>query len=220
MGILWLSKALEHATDAGDQDLQSAIKLNLNAWSWQIHPMTAPPLDHGPILSVVFGNDGKAVFTASNDYSVKMWDTATSRQIGPSFMHQGAVHSLAISPNGKMLITGDDHKAYLWDVSTRKKIGPALPHRARVVSVGVSADGKYVATGSDDRTAKIWTAPVPFEGEVERIALWASLVTGLEINSDGMVQAIRANSWIEHQKRLRDVGGTPVKSRPSRSHPG
>jgi WD40 repeat protein len=73
--------------------------------------------------------------------------------------HQGAVTSLAFSPDGRTILTGSqDNTARLWDAATGRPIGPALAHQWWVRAVAFSPDGKAVLTGSLDGTARLWDA--------------------------------------------------------------
>ena len=46
------------------------------------------------------------VATASGDATVRLWDIATGRPLGPALRHRGMVTRLAFSPDGRRLITG------------------------------------------------------------------------------------------------------------------
>ena len=71
------------------------------------------------------------------------------------------VEALALSPDGRYLVTGGaGGKARLWDTST-KQIVHELPHQGRTIyAVAFSPDGRTIATGSDDPTGyiKLWDA--------------------------------------------------------------
>jgi WD40 repeat protein len=73
--------------------------------------------------------------------------------------HSEAVWSVALSGDGKRLLTGsEDHTAILWDAGTGKPIQTFKGHTAYVLSVALSGDGRRVLTGSSDRTAILWDA--------------------------------------------------------------
>ena len=63
----------------------------------------------GTVYSVAFSPDGKILATGSRDRTVRLWDTATHRQIGtPLTGHTRGVTSVAFSPDGKTLATGSE----------------------------------------------------------------------------------------------------------------
>ena len=63
--------------------------------------------------------------------------------------HSTSVSSVAISPNGKYVVTGShDSTAILWDAASGKQIRTLLGHNNWVHGVAFSGDGKYVVTGA------------------------------------------------------------------------
>lgn len=73
--------------------------------------------------------------------------------------HEGAVNSVAVSPDGKRLATAsNDHTARIWDVATGQSLVTLRGHTDRVNGVAFSPDGRFVATASDDRTIRLWDA--------------------------------------------------------------
>jgi WD40 repeat protein/DNA-binding CsgD family transcriptional regulator len=68
-----------------------------------------------------------------------------------------SISSVAFSPNGKLLATGDaDGKSHLWQVETGKLLFTFTGHSNRVWSVAFSPDGRTLASGSEDQTVKLW----------------------------------------------------------------
>jgi hypothetical protein len=169
-------------------------------------------LKHGGIVhAVAFSPDGKTVLTGSWDHSARLWDAATGRPLGPQLTHGGPVLAVAFSPDGKTLLTGsDDHTARLWDATTGQPRGPTLRHQARVVAVAFSPDGRTVISGSGDRTARLWDVAASFPDELERVATWVEVLTGLELDELGSARVLDSATWLQRREKLKQLGGPPV----------
>ncbi|MHC5934623.1 protein kinase domain-containing protein [Nostoc sp.] len=71
--------------------------------------------------------------------------------------HSGMVVSVAISPDGKTLVSGSyDYTIKLWNLATGEEIRTFTGHSNFVHSVAISPDGKTLASGSVDTTIKLW----------------------------------------------------------------
>jgi WD40 repeat protein len=86
----------------------------------------------------------------------RLWNAATGEPIGRPLLHDGLIAAAAISPDGKVALTGGfDKTARLWDTTTGQALGPALTHPAPVISVAFSPDGRTILTGSSDGTVQV-----------------------------------------------------------------
>src|ERR1700709_2039630 len=74
--------------------------------------------------------------------------------------HNGAVSSVAYSPNGKQIVSGsEDNTIRIWEADTGNLVvGPMRGHIYSVTSVAYSSNGKYIVSGSRDKTIRIWEA--------------------------------------------------------------
>jgi WD40 repeat protein len=71
--------------------------------------------------------------------------------------HTSGVRSVAVSPDGRTLISGsDDHTLKLWDVASGREMRTFKGHDDYVRSVAFSPDGHTIASGGDDKTIKLW----------------------------------------------------------------
>lgn len=75
--------------------------------------------------------------------------------------HNTHVTSVAFSPDGKTIASGDAYvarpgKVILWDAQTGKLKQMLKGHDGNVTSVAFSPDGKTLASGSADETVKLW----------------------------------------------------------------
>jgi WD40 repeat protein len=73
-------------------------------------------------------------------------------------LHGAGVSSVAISPDGKTVVTGgEDNRALVWDAGTPRP----MAHRSNIVNARLSGlafspDGKRILTGSWDGTTQLW----------------------------------------------------------------
>jgi WD40 repeat protein len=109
-----------------------------------------------PINSFVPTLDGRAFFVASNKPLIEIVDfkAAVLRSLTG---HSDAVNNIALSPDGKRLISGSNDKTVIvWDLTNGKVLKTLKGHAWKVTSVNWNNDGRYaVSTGNEGETL-IW----------------------------------------------------------------
>ncbi|HEY9836930.1 MAG TPA: WD40 repeat domain-containing serine/threonine-protein kinase, partial [Vampirovibrionales bacterium] len=101
--------------------------------------------------------------SGSGDGSIHLWQTDTGELLQDFPAHSGAIHALAIAPDGKTLISCSwDRTLKIWTLPTAPDNYPELretlcPHVLSGSAVAISPNGKTFATGSHDTTLKLWT---------------------------------------------------------------
>ncbi|MBP5974431.1 hypothetical protein HW132_17255, partial [Brasilonema sp. CT11] len=140
------------------------------------------------VYSTSFSPDGKILATASRDKTVKLWDTATLKEIKTLSGHTDAVVGTSFSPDGKILATASaDKTVKLWDTATLKEIKTLSGHTNAVYSTSFSPDGKILATASRDKTVKLWdTATLK---EIKTLSGHTNAVYGTSFSPDGKILA-------------------------------
>jgi hypothetical protein len=140
----------------------------------------------GMVWSAMFAPDGQHVLTiGSND--AELWSTET-RRTTVRFSPHAAVASAAMSPDGRLLVTGSwDHSAKIWDAATGKalrKLDGENGHTGYINTVEFSPDGGEVLTASDDGTARVWNVA---SGQPTNVVLrgHAGRVLGATYSRDG-----------------------------------
>jgi len=108
------------------------------------------------IRRVSFGPDRARIVTASGDYTARIWDAGTGKEIMVLRGHRGNVNSAAFSPDGARIVTAStDGTARIWDAATGKEI-ILREHESFVTSAAFSPDGARIVTASGANTARIW----------------------------------------------------------------
>jgi WD40 repeat protein len=111
-----------------------------------------------------------------------VWNSKSGKQIGDDWRDGDiAVWSIALSPDGKKVVSGGlDGAVRLWDIDTCKVIKKWTGHTRAVASVCWSRDGRRVLSGSWDGTARQWDVQ-SVETNPEPIGIiLASIKTGHE----------------------------------------
>src|SRR5205085_6272160 len=62
------------------------------------------------VTGVALAPDGKTLFTASADHTIKRWDAATGKEVQTFKAHTDVITSLALSTDGKQLLSGSADK--------------------------------------------------------------------------------------------------------------
>ncbi|WP_230967177.1 NB-ARC domain-containing protein [Nostoc sp. NZL] len=97
----------------------------------------------------------QAYLQGVNLHHVNLTDSDLSKSVFTEKL--GSILSVAFSPNGKLLATGDaDGDAHLWQVEDGKRLFTCSGHKSWVRSVAFSPNSQILASGSEDQTVKLW----------------------------------------------------------------
>jgi hypothetical protein len=76
--------------------------------------------------------------------------------------------------------------------------------------VAFSPDGKTVITASVDGTARLWDVATALPDQLERVAAWVEVLTGLELDELGFARVLDNATWLQRREKLERLGGPPV----------
>jgi WD40 repeat protein len=120
----------------------------------------------GP-LRVTFSPDGQILASADSRGGIRLWDTATAKEICQIQGQTSDPTAIAFSPTGELLASvSSDGTLFLWAVPTGKEVRriPSVANpfhaveTAHIQAVVFSPDGKTIATGGayNDYSVRLW----------------------------------------------------------------
>lgn len=141
----------------------------------------------GAVLSVAITPDTQTIVNSVEEV-IKLRNIHTGKEIKRLKGHTKNVNVLAISPDGKNLVSGSDDKTIkIWNLSTNKLIYTLKSHTDSVQALAISKDGKTLISGSDDKTIKVWNLGT---GKLIRtLRSHSDWVRSLAISPDGFTVA-------------------------------
>jgi WD40 repeat protein len=169
-----------------------------------------------PIWSLAFSPDGRLAYSTSGgderqqdgrDSAIRVWDIETGREIRRLEGHRGLVWSVAVSPDGRRVLSGgNDAAPILWDAETGSEM-----HRFRTNRVGSVAflpDGRRAVTGGE---LTIHLLDLERGQELHCFRGIANDVTGLAVSPDG--SRLLSSSWNGRELLLWDLDARKLVDR-------
>jgi hypothetical protein len=162
-------------------------------------------------LNLVFSPDGGLAYSAGGatndgtDFAVRVWNVETGRQVGTMEGHRRSVSFLAISPDGRRVMSGGlEATPILWDTESRTEIRRLRGHTDRISSVAFLPNGRLAASSGWDGTIRLWD--IETGDEVHRFeGLTRSDDTWIAVSPDG--RRMFTTSWMGRNVRLWDLDG-------------
>jgi WD40 repeat protein/serine/threonine protein kinase len=113
----------------------------------------------GRVTQIALNPAGTQLASASDDWTVKVWNPVNGKPINTLPGHTGAVHCVAFGTDGQRLCSGsEDRTVKVWDPIRGKLIRTLQGHQGVIWSLAFSPDGKLLASGSWDGTVMVWDA--------------------------------------------------------------
>lgn len=140
-----------------------------------------------PIRAFNFSPDGQLMATGHDDPRVRLWRVNDGSLVHTlEGGHNGAVWSVAFSPDGTVLVTtaaAEDGTINLWQVNGGTLLRQITGHASRVRDVVFSPDGQKLASASIDWTVRLWN--VADGTQLQRLAGHQGAVWRLVFSADG-----------------------------------
>ncbi|MBA4192534.1 MAG: hypothetical protein C0467_31590 [Planctomycetaceae bacterium] len=131
-----------------------------------------------------FSPNGTRLASASDDNTVRLWNTETGEEVAVLKGHTHCVTGVAYSPDGTRLMSSSrDGTIKLWNAKTHEETATLKGHRGVVYRVVFSPDGSSLVSAGSDNTVKLWD--VETGSEIRTFTGHTGLVRTVAIDNAG-----------------------------------
>jgi WD40 repeat protein/serine/threonine protein kinase len=117
------------------------------------------------VSSVAFSPDGRFAYSASggpdtqrngSDFAIRVWNVEAAKEERRLEGHNGPVFGLAVSPDGRRILTRGDTTMILWDAVAGREICRWEGQRGLCGNVAFLPDGRRAVSCGKDKTVRLW----------------------------------------------------------------
>ncbi len=164
-----------------------ALTLSLTSLVLAQQPELVVDTDHADSFSAfAFSPDGKVFATVNGDNAIRLWASASGKNIATLKGPEARITTIAFS--GTHISSGDENRTVrIWEVQSGRVVMSSFAHNASITQVAFSPGGKYLVSSGLDDTVKIWDT---FTGrELRTFTAQKEGVTAVTVSPDGKLVA-------------------------------
>nr|WP_246275582.1 WD40 repeat domain-containing protein [Brasilonema bromeliae] len=108
------------------------------------------------VESIVISPDGQTLASCSDDNTINLWNLKSYKFTRSFVEHTSNVLSLAMTPNGKVLVSGALDGIRMWDLLQQRPLATLTRFDNSINTVAISPDGQTLASGDNVGVIKLW----------------------------------------------------------------
>ena len=140
------------------------------------------------VWSVAFSPNGQTLASASQDRTIRLWNSNNGKLKRTLIGHRDTVNSVAFSPDGQTIASASwDGTVRLWNPQNGKLKRTLTGHTDGILFVAFSPDGETLASASGDNTVRLWN---PQNGKLKTtLTGHTNMVDSVAFSPDGRTLA-------------------------------
>lgn len=159
----------------------------------------------GPVKAIAVS--GERMASASFDSTLILWSMRDEKALQVFRFHDGAVHAVAMLPDGRLASAGEDRRIALWRPGSAAPERVLEGHEAPVLALAVSADGGRLASASFDGSARLWDLA---SGAGRVVATHEGGARGVAFAADGRLASVGQDGILRLDGVPATGGGLPL----------
>ena len=165
------------------------------------------------VSDLALSTDNRFFVSSSHDGNLKLWSTNDGRATAKLKGNFGAINSIQISNNNKILIAGDrERKIHFWNLESKQELKTLshkfIAHFEAIIAVVLDSTTNTLISAGKDNLIKIWN--LDRGKEIKEINSRSGELTCLAINQ---AKSYFCSGGLERQIRIREIAtGKVVRS--------
>jgi WD40 repeat protein len=142
---------------------------------------------------VAFSPDGKRIASVGGAAAIKLWDSATGKELRTLTGHSGGLGLIAFSSDGTLLASGGrDRTVRIWEVESGRTLQVLKGHSGEITSLSFSPDSRKLLSACRGPDPRLWD--VATGQEIFRLKRHGESITKAIFAADG--RTIYTHSFI------------------------
>ncbi|KAL2313842.1 U3 snoRNP-associated protein Utp13 [Schizosaccharomyces pombe] len=110
------------------------------------------------VNAIQVSKDGRIIASASQDKTIKLWDSSTGEVVGVLRGHRRGVWACSFNPFSRQLASGSgDRTIRIWNVDTQQCVQTLEGHTGAILKLIYISQGTQVVSAAADGLVKVWS---------------------------------------------------------------